>query len=94
MNDGVEAAVRENQGRATGTSRAAGDGRDGEKEDEAASGKGRGLKTEGEREDDVLLELLGLDGDEGGRRGGGEGGREAEDEEGELALLDRNAREF
>jgi len=92
MMGGVE-AVRENQGGAAGASGAAGDGRDGEKEDEADAAKGGGLKTTGEREDDVLLELLGLDGDEvGGRGGGGEG--EAEDEEGELALLDSNSREI
>ena len=93
MMGGVE-AVRENQGGAAGASGAAGDGRDGEKEDEADAAKGGGLKTTGEREDDVLLELLGLDGDEGGRSGGGGGGGEAEEEEGELALLDSNAREF
>ena len=74
MMGGVE-AVRENQGGAAGASGAAGDGRDGEKEDEADAAKGGGLKTTGEREDDVLLELLGLDGDEVGGRGGGEEGR-------------------
>ncbi len=92
MMGGVE-AVRENQGGAAGASGAAGDGRDGEKEDEADAAKGGGLKTTGEREDDVLLELLGLDEDEVGGRGGG-GGGEAEDEEGELALLDSNSREI